>query len=165
MSSTELTLWAWVEDLDPRAVECVLWQDFTLVRTWAIRGTLHLLPADELRLWQAALSTSRRYLISGPAAWQEHYGVTMAKPERLTDANVPTGPGHTGRFEICTTPANSAPSSVPTDGVQRQTVQALSARHRLTDVLELGRPQEPMVYAARICVLSRNRPLHVDALG
>lgn len=44
MSSAELTLWARVEDLDPTAVASALWQDRTLVKTWAMRGTLHLLP-------------------------------------------------------------------------------------------------------------------------
>src|ERR1700736_5093051 len=60
MSSAELTVWARVEDLDRRAVQRALWEDRTLVKTWAMRGTLHLLPADELSLWHAALSTSRR---------------------------------------------------------------------------------------------------------
>src|SRR5919198_4826621 len=67
MSSAELTLWARVEDLDRRAVQRALWEDRTLVKTWAMRGTLHLLPTGELPLWPAALSTSRRYL--RPAAW------------------------------------------------------------------------------------------------
>src|ERR1035438_4743592 len=48
MSSAELTLWARVEDLDRRAVARALWEDRTLVKSWAMRGTLHLLPADEL---------------------------------------------------------------------------------------------------------------------
>src|SRR6266545_3230945 len=57
MSSAELTLWARVGDLEPDAVRRALWAERTLVKTWAMRGTLHLLPADELPLWQAALST------------------------------------------------------------------------------------------------------------
>src|SRR5436189_6188583 len=62
MSSAELTVWARVEDLDRRAVQRALWEDRTLVKTWAMRGTLHLLPAAELPLCRAALSTSRRHL-------------------------------------------------------------------------------------------------------
>ncbi|NMH92498.1 winged helix DNA-binding domain-containing protein [Pseudonocardia bannensis] len=34
----------------------MLWTDRTLVRTWAMRGTLHLLPVDELDLWTGALT-------------------------------------------------------------------------------------------------------------
>ena len=55
MSSAELTVWARVEDLDRKAVQRALWEDRTLVKTWAMRGTLHLLPAGELPLWHAAL--------------------------------------------------------------------------------------------------------------
>ena len=61
MSSAELTLWARVEGLGREAVGDALWRDRTLVKTWAMRGTLHLLPAAELPLWQAALSTRRGY--------------------------------------------------------------------------------------------------------
>ena len=53
MGSAELTLWARLEALDPGAVAAALWEDRTLVKTWAMRGTLHLLPAGELGLWLA----------------------------------------------------------------------------------------------------------------
>ncbi len=49
-----------------------------------MRGTLHLLPADELALWHAALGTSRRYL--RPAAWQNYFGITLEELDRLTEA-------------------------------------------------------------------------------
>src|SRR5580704_14354466 len=62
MSSAELTVWARVEDLDRRAVQRALWDERTLVKTWAMRGTLHLLPAGEFPLWLAALGAGRRYL-------------------------------------------------------------------------------------------------------
>ena len=84
MSSAELSVWARVEDLDRRAVQRALWEDRTLVKTWAMRGTLHLLPAGELSLWHAALSTSRRYL--KPALWQKYFGITMEELDRLTEA-------------------------------------------------------------------------------
>src|SRR5213593_4545339 len=74
MSSAELTVWARVEGLERRAVQRALWEDRTLVKTWAMRGTLHLLPASELPLWHAALSTSPRYL--RPALWQKYFGMT-----------------------------------------------------------------------------------------
>src|SRR5262245_31647821 len=84
MSSAELTVWARVEDLDRRAVQRALWEDRTLVKTWAMRGTLHLLPSAELPLWHAALSTSRRYL--KPALWQKYFGITLEELDRLTEA-------------------------------------------------------------------------------
>ena len=42
LSSAELTLWARVEGLAPEAVRHALWSDRSLVKTWAMRGTLHL---------------------------------------------------------------------------------------------------------------------------
>jgi hypothetical protein len=45
-------------DVDVRAA---LWRDRTLVRTWTLRGTIHLHPADELGLWTAAARATRRF--------------------------------------------------------------------------------------------------------
>jgi uncharacterized protein YcaQ len=84
LSSAELTVWARVENLDRRAVRRALWEDRTLVKTWAMRGTLHLLPSDELPLWHAALGTSPRYL--RPAQWQKNFGITLEELDRLTEA-------------------------------------------------------------------------------
>jgi DNA glycosylase AlkZ-like len=83
MSSAELTLWARVEGLEPGAVQRALWSERSLVKTWAMRGTLHLLVSAEYPLWQAARST-RRPWESG--AWQRGFGVTLAELERLNDA-------------------------------------------------------------------------------
>src|SRR5690606_6590085 len=46
MSAAELALGARMEGLTPQAVRSALWEDRTLVKTWAMRGTLHLLAAD-----------------------------------------------------------------------------------------------------------------------
>ncbi len=54
MSAAELALCTRVEGLSPRDVQSALWQDRTLVKTWAMRGTLHLLSASELPLYVAA---------------------------------------------------------------------------------------------------------------
>ena len=61
MSSAEMTLAARVDGLSSDAVATALWTDRSLVKTWAVRGTLHLLPADELPTWLAALSTYRHF--------------------------------------------------------------------------------------------------------
>lgn len=84
MSSAELTLWARVEGLDRDVVLRALWQERTLVKTWAMRGTLHLLPSGELALWRAALSMSPRFL--RPAAWRKYFGLSMAQLDRITEA-------------------------------------------------------------------------------
>jgi len=83
MSSAELTLWARVEDLDPKAVQRALWEERSLVKTWAMRGTLHLLPAAEYPLWQAGLSTYRHYLRS---SWLRYFGLTREELEQLMAA-------------------------------------------------------------------------------
>jgi hypothetical protein len=83
MSSAELTLVARVDGLEPDPVRRALWEERTLVKTWAMRGTLHLLPSAEFPLWQAALSTRRGYLAG---AWLKAFGVTRPELERLIDA-------------------------------------------------------------------------------
>jgi hypothetical protein len=62
LSSAELTVWARVDSLSPQAVQHALWEERSLVKTWAMRGTLHLLAASELTLWQAAFNNDPRYL-------------------------------------------------------------------------------------------------------
>jgi DNA glycosylase AlkZ-like len=84
LSSAELTAWARVEGLERGAVQRALWEDRTLVKTWAMRGTLHLLPSPELPLWHAALRTNPRYL--RPAAWKKNFGITMEELDQLTEA-------------------------------------------------------------------------------
>jgi uncharacterized protein YcaQ len=57
LSSAELSLWARVDGLPRDAVDNALWKRRTLVKLWAMRGTLHLLPARELGMWLSALGT------------------------------------------------------------------------------------------------------------
>ena len=52
--SAELQLAARVEGITQADVQSALWERRELVKTWTLRGTLHLHPADELGLWAAA---------------------------------------------------------------------------------------------------------------
>ncbi|GCE29746.1 hypothetical protein KDA_52300 [Dictyobacter alpinus] len=54
MSAAELAVCTRVEGCSPHDVQAALWRDHTLVKTWAMRGTLHLLAASELPLYLAA---------------------------------------------------------------------------------------------------------------
>src|SRR5712691_7880925 len=54
MSAAELAVCSRVEGLSPPDVQAAIFQDHTLVKTWAMRGTLHLLSASELPLYVAA---------------------------------------------------------------------------------------------------------------
>lgn len=73
MSSAELTLAARVDGLDPALVERELWETKGLVKTWAQRGTLHLLLADELAFWTSAARTRKHFLT---AAWHRYFGIS-----------------------------------------------------------------------------------------
>jgi hypothetical protein len=84
ISTAELTLWTRVQGLARRDVERALWEDRTLVKTCALRGTLHLLCAQELPLWHAGLGISLHFL--KPARWQKYFGITLDELNRLTDA-------------------------------------------------------------------------------
>ena len=73
MSSAELTLHARVEGLEREAVAKALWEERSLVKLWAMRGTLHLLPAAELDTWLGALGTYDHYLKPG---WLRNFEIT-----------------------------------------------------------------------------------------
>ena len=76
---------AGVRSAAPADLARALHTDRTLVRTWAMRGTLHLLPADELGLWVGAL-TDRESRRRFPPSWEREHGVTGAQLHAITDA-------------------------------------------------------------------------------
>lgn len=84
MSSAELTLWARVEGLEPDAIEKALWVERALAKTWAMRGTLHLLPAEELPLWVAAQGVLKPR--HHAPSWQRHFGLTREQAEAVLAA-------------------------------------------------------------------------------
>jgi hypothetical protein len=55
MSSVDLALWARIDGLEREAVADAPWRKRTLVKIWAMRATLHLLPAADLGIWIAGL--------------------------------------------------------------------------------------------------------------
>jgi hypothetical protein len=72
MSSAQLALHARVDHAPD--VETLLWKDRSLVKTWAMRGTLHLLRSDELPLYVGAQSGLKpRY---EQRSWLKHFGLT-----------------------------------------------------------------------------------------
>jgi hypothetical protein len=84
-SSAELTLWARIEHLSPGALRAALWEERTLVKTWAMRGTLHLLPSDELALWLAGLRRrAERHYLNGPRL--RSFGITRELAEQAVIA-------------------------------------------------------------------------------
>lgn len=79
MAAAELALSARVRGLKQEHVRAALWEERTLVKTWTIRGTLHLHPADELPLWMAAVRA-----VEPP--WYEAYGLTAKQGETVLAA-------------------------------------------------------------------------------
>jgi hypothetical protein len=83
MSAAELALWARVEGLRPADVQAALWRERTLVKTWAMRGTLFLFAAEDLPLVVAARNVSGyRYWIK----FFEAHGITEAQYETILAA-------------------------------------------------------------------------------
>ena len=80
MGSADAALRARVDGLPDDFLPRALWRDGTLVKTWAMRGTLHLLARDELPVYVGALSRLRPR--HHQPAWQRAYGV----PRELADA-------------------------------------------------------------------------------
>jgi uncharacterized protein YcaQ len=84
LSSAELTLWARVDGLEPGWVARALWEERALVKTWAMRGTLHLLRSDELARYVGALARLRpRHHVP---AWQRAYGLDREQADAMLAA-------------------------------------------------------------------------------
>jgi winged helix DNA-binding protein len=75
------------------AVERALFDDRTLVKTWAARGTLHLLPAADLSAWVAVMSTPER---RATLTWPPDPGMTAEEMADLLAAL----PGALGRDAV-----------------------------------------------------------------
>lgn len=80
MSAAELSLWARVDNLPRSTLEEALWRERTLVKTWAMRGTLHLLPTQDFPLHIAARQAT---LPKRPPSWYTYHGVTPDEAEAI----------------------------------------------------------------------------------
>ena len=83
MSTAELQVAARVDGVRPEDVRDALWQRRSLVRTWCMRGTLHLLTADDLPLYTAALRTHDRWW---KGAWLRMIGCSADELRAILDA-------------------------------------------------------------------------------
>jgi hypothetical protein len=73
MSSAEVAIGLRAGGIMPEDVRRALVEERSLVKTWAARGTLHLLPADDLPLWVGALSVRTRQF---SPAWLRYHHLT-----------------------------------------------------------------------------------------
>ncbi len=83
MSAAELALGARVRGLSPADVQTALWNDRTLVKTWAMRGTLHLIAASDFPLYVGALSTLRHF---ERPSWLKYHGVSLDELEAIMES-------------------------------------------------------------------------------
>jgi hypothetical protein len=82
MSAAELQVAVRV-DCSVEDVRDALWKEKTLVKTWLMRGTLHLIPGKDLPVYTAAMS--KRW-VRVNKAWLKFFNVTEAEVWDLTDA-------------------------------------------------------------------------------
>jgi len=80
-SAAELAVWARVNEVHRGDLEDYLWKNRTLVKTWGMRGTLHLFPADGYWTYVSVLAKTRTGYRTG--AWQRGEGVTLVEIERI----------------------------------------------------------------------------------
>jgi hypothetical protein len=84
MASAAASLRARVDGLPGDFLPEALWRDGSLVKTWAMRGTLHLLVREELPTYVGALSRLQPRHHQG--AWQRAYGVTREQADAMLAA-------------------------------------------------------------------------------
>jgi hypothetical protein len=137
MSAAELALTARSKGLTPGHVQEALWKRRELIKTWCMRGTLHLLPARELGLWAAALSRRTQWRRE---AWLRWFGATVEEMEQL----------------LATIDAN-----LDGDGMTREEVAALAPEHLRAEMLRgWGSHLKPAAYAG-ILAFGPNRGRNV----
>ena len=80
LSAAELALSARVAGVTRETVEDALWIEKSLVRAWTVRGTIHVVPADDLPLWIAALGANRYW---ESKEWLAREGLTAKEASSL----------------------------------------------------------------------------------
>ncbi|MGE5223845.1 MAG: winged helix DNA-binding domain-containing protein, partial [Omnitrophica WOR_2 bacterium] len=134
MSAAELALWARLDGLSAQEVQDALWQKRTLVKTWAMRATLHLIPARDFALYIAARS------VDEPRNWEgyfNYYGISKKQLEAYLAA---------------------APEILSSEPVTREQLAAALAEHtgipELRDLLITkgwGTPLKPLAWRGDLC--------------
>lgn len=83
MSAAEMQLWARRHDLTRAEIHAALWERRTLIKTYSLRGTLHLLPAADFPLYINALKRGQV-----ESAWRNmaRIGITAKAAEGLNEA-------------------------------------------------------------------------------
>ncbi len=83
MAAAQLALRVRVRGLTLDDVERALWKDRSLARTWCMRGTVHLVPSDELAVFTRGSSTRQ---LGRVAAWMARSGAPPGSDLKLMEA-------------------------------------------------------------------------------
>lgn len=81
-SASELMLWARTDGLRRGELDRLLWEERALAKTWAMRGTLHVVAPADVGMLGAARGGSHAF----PASWLAYYGMTAAEYDALLEA-------------------------------------------------------------------------------
>ncbi|MFI0448511.1 winged helix DNA-binding domain-containing protein [Actinomadura sp. 6N118] len=82
-SSAELAVAVRQATPAPGEVPKALWDERSLIKTWAMRGTLHLLPADEAGAYLALCATIRHW---EKPSWAKAFGASPPDLEAIAEA-------------------------------------------------------------------------------
>lgn len=83
MAAAQLALRARLRGLALADVERALWQDRTIARAWCMRGTVHLVPSDELAVFVRGSSTRQ---LDRVAAWMARSKAPAGSERRFVEA-------------------------------------------------------------------------------
>jgi len=79
MSAAELQAWSRVQNSQPGVVATALWDQRSLVRTWSMRGTLHLMASADLATYVGAHAAPARF----DPVWLRAFGVTQEQMDSV----------------------------------------------------------------------------------
>jgi hypothetical protein len=81
LSAGEVSLALRIQGATRTTIRRALWDDHKLIKTYGPRGTVHLLPTEDLPIWTAALSA-----IPGHSPFPDDVRLTSAQTEQIIDA-------------------------------------------------------------------------------
>jgi len=82
MSAAQISLWARTRGLRPEDIERALWEDRTLVKIWCMRGTVHLVPAEDHAMFVRGCTKRTARALD----WMARAGIPAGPVDRLLEA-------------------------------------------------------------------------------
>src|SRR5258707_3365872 len=81
LSAAELSIGLRIAGITRTDVQEALWTEHSLVKTFGLRGTIHLLPTEDLPLWTGALSA----IPSSSSSHPEHVRLTPGQTDEIVE--------------------------------------------------------------------------------